>query len=279
MEHIALILTASAGLIGAAFARLLADEFKAWAPSLISYILRIAIRTLPPASRERCAEEWESHINDLPGDLSKITAACGKLVAAWRIAAEAFGLSKRAFDLVLVVPALLILLPLMALTALAIRLDSPGPVIFRQTRRGLNGRQFAILKFRTMTVQENGQTDAQASEDNPRVTAIGRLLRAVNFDEVPQLLNVLKGDMSLIGPRPHALAHDDYFETILSDYPFRHQVKPGITGWAQCNGARRATPSERVKLDLWYINNWSFWLDIRILIRTVYEVLRKRNGY
>jgi hypothetical protein len=126
MEHIALILTASAGLIGAAFARLLADEFKAWAPSLISYILRIAIRTLPPASRERCAEEWESHINDLPGDLSKITAACGKLVAAWRIAAEAFGLSKRAFDLVLVVPALLILLPLMALTAVAIRLDSPG---------------------------------------------------------------------------------------------------------------------------------------------------------
>jgi len=135
-----------------------------------------------------------------------------------------------------------------------------------------------------MTVQENGPAVAQASKDDPRVTAIGRLLRSASIDELPQLLNVLKGDMSLIGPRPHALAHDDYFETILSDYAFRHHVKPGITGWAQCNGARGATPSvehisERVKLDLWYINNWSFWLDIRILIRTFFVVLGRQNAY
>jgi undecaprenyl-phosphate galactose phosphotransferase/putative colanic acid biosynthesis UDP-glucose lipid carrier transferase len=135
-----------------------------------------------------------------------------------------------------------------------------------------------------MTVQENGPAVAQATRDDPRVTAIGRLLRSASIDELPQLLNVLKGDMSLIGPRPHALAHDDYFENILSDYAFRHHVKPGITGWAQCNGARGATPSiehisERVKLDLWYINNWSFWLDIQILIKTFFEVLRKRNAY
>lgn len=116
------------------------------------------------------------------------------------------------------------------------------------------------------------------------MTSIGRLLRSASIDELPQLLNVLKGDMSLIGPRPHALAHDSYFEKILGDYAFRHHVKPGITGWAQCNGARGATPSvehisERVKLDLWYINNWSLWLDIQILIKTAFEVLRKRNAY
>jgi Undecaprenyl-phosphate glucose phosphotransferase len=192
--------------------------------------------------------------------------------------------AKRVMDIVVASLALIFFLPVMALTAIAIKLDGPGPVIFRQHRNGFNGRQFVIFKFRTMTVQENGPAVAQATRDDPRVTAIGRLLRSASIDELPQLLNVLKGDMSLIGPRPHALAHDNYFENILSDYAFRHHVKPGITGWAQCNGARGATPSiehisERVKLDLWYINNWSFWLDIQILIKTFFEVLRKRNAY
>ena len=135
-----------------------------------------------------------------------------------------------------------------------------------------------------MKVQENGPAVLQATRDDPRVTSIGRLLRSASIDELPQLLNVLIGDMSLIGPRPHALAHDSYFENVLSDYAFRHHVKPGITGWAQCNGARGETPSiehisERVKLDLWYINNWSLWLDIQIIIKTFFEVLRKRNAY
>ena len=172
----------------------------------------------------------------------------------------------------------------MLISAIAIKIDSAGPVLFRQRRSGFNGRQFHIFKFRTMTVQENGPAVLQATPDDPRVTSIGRLLRSASIDELPQLLNVLKGDMSLIGPRPHALAHDNYFENVLSDYAFRHHVKPGMTGWAQCNGARGATPSvehisERVKLDLWYINNWSLWLDIQILIQTFYEVLRKRNAY
>ena len=191
---------------------------------------------------------------------------------------------KRVIDIVVASLALIFFLPVMVLTAIAIKLDSEGPVIFRQARKGFNGRQFAIFKFRTMTVQENGPIVAQASRDDPRVTAIGRLLRSASIDELPQLLNVLKGDMSLIGPRPHALAHDSYFQDIVSDYAYRHHVKPGITGWAQCNGARGATPSiehisERVKLDLWYINNWSLWLDIQILIKTFFEVLRKRNAY
>jgi Undecaprenyl-phosphate glucose phosphotransferase len=193
-------------------------------------------------------------------------------------------LAKRVMDIVLAAVALLFFLPLMILTAIAIRLDSPGPVIFRQNRNGFNGRQFVIFKFRTMTVQENDSAVLQAKRDDPRVTSIGRLLRSASIDELPQLFNVLMGDMSLIGPRPHALAHDSHFENVLSNYAYRHHVKPGITGWAQCNGARGETPtveriSERVKFDLWYINNWSFWLDIQILIKTFFEVLRKRNAY
>jgi Undecaprenyl-phosphate glucose phosphotransferase len=191
---------------------------------------------------------------------------------------------KRTIDILMAALALIFFSPIMALTAIAIKLDNPGPVIFRQHRKGFNGKQFVIFKFRTMTVQENGPAVAQATRDDPRVTGIGRLLRSTSIDELPQLLNVLKGDMSLVGPRPHALAHDSHFETILSDYAFRHHVKPGITGWAQCNGARGATPSiehisKRVKLDLWYINNWSLWLDVQILARTFFEVMRKRNAY
>jgi Undecaprenyl-phosphate glucose phosphotransferase len=191
---------------------------------------------------------------------------------------------KRAMDILAAGLGLILFLPVMALTAIAMKLDGPGPIIFKQARKGFNGRQFVMFKFRSMSVQENGPVVVQAARDDPRVTAIGRLLRSASIDELPQLLNVLKGDMSLIGPRPHALAHDNYFENILSDYAFRHHVKPGITGWAQCNGARGATPSvehisERVKLDLWYINNWSLWLDIQILIKTFFEVVRKRNAY
>jgi Undecaprenyl-phosphate glucose phosphotransferase len=191
---------------------------------------------------------------------------------------------KRLVDIVVASVALLVSVPVMLLTAIAIKLDGPGPIIFRQLRKGFNGQHFVMLKFRTMTVQENGAEVAQATRNDPRVTGIGKLLRASSIDELPQLINVLSGEMSLIGPRPHALAHDSQFEKILSDYAFRHHVKPGITGWAQCNGARGATPKieqiqERVKLDLWYINNWSLWLDFQILIKTFFEVLRKRNAF
>jgi Undecaprenyl-phosphate glucose phosphotransferase len=191
---------------------------------------------------------------------------------------------KRLMDVIVASLALFFFFPVMVLTAIAIKLDSRGPVIFRQHRKGFNRQQFTMFKFRTMIVQENGPAVIQATRNDPRVTSIGRLLRSASIDELPQLLNVLKGDMSVIGPRPHALAHDTHFENLLSDYAFRHHVKPGITGWAQCNGARGATPSvehisERVKLDLWYINNWSLWLDIQILIKTFFEVLRKRNAY
>jgi Undecaprenyl-phosphate glucose phosphotransferase len=191
---------------------------------------------------------------------------------------------KRIVDVVMATVALIALFPLMLFTGLAIKLDGPGPVIFRQNRKGFNGQQFVMFKFRTMTVQENGDLVTQAARNDPRVTRIGKLLRASSVDELPQLMNVLRGDMSLIGPRPHALAHDNYFEKVLEDYAFRHHVKPGMTGWAQVHGLRGATPtidviSRRVKMDLWYINNWSLWLDVQIFFKTFFEVLRKRNAY
>jgi Undecaprenyl-phosphate glucose phosphotransferase len=191
---------------------------------------------------------------------------------------------KRAMDLTIGTVALLLFMPIIALTALAIKLDGAGPVFFLQNRRGFSGRQFVMFKFRSMTVQENGPTVTQATRDDPRVTRIGRLLRAASIDELPQLINVIRGEMSLVGPRPHALAHDNYFENLLQDYAFRHHVKPGMTGWAQVNGLRGATPSvdqiaRRVEMDLWYINNWSLWFDVQILIKTFFEVLRKRNAF
>jgi Undecaprenyl-phosphate glucose phosphotransferase len=191
---------------------------------------------------------------------------------------------KRAIDLSIGMLALILFTPIMALTALAIKLDGDGPIVFLQNRRGFNGRQFVMFKFRTMTAQENGDVITQATRDDPRVTRIGKFLRAASVDELPQLLNVLQGEMSLVGPRPHALAHDNHFEKLLQDYAFRHHVKPGMTGWAQVNGLRGATPSvdliaRRVEMDLWYINNWSLWLDVQILMKTLFEVLRKRNAF
>jgi undecaprenyl-phosphate galactose phosphotransferase/putative colanic acid biosynthesis UDP-glucose lipid carrier transferase len=191
---------------------------------------------------------------------------------------------KRAMDLAIGTLALIFFVPVMALTAIAIKLDGPGPVFFLKSRKGFNCRQFVMFKFRTMTVQENGGIVIQATRNDPRVTKIGRLLRVASVDELPQLINVIRGEMSLVGPRPHALAHDNYFEKLLQDYAFRHHVKPGMTGWAQVNGLRGATPSleqiaRRVEMDLWYINNWSLWFDLQILVKTFFEVLRKRNAF
>jgi putative colanic acid biosysnthesis UDP-glucose lipid carrier transferase len=188
---------------------------------------------------------------------------------------------KRALDLIVSITAIAFCLPLFLIVAMAIKLDSPGPVIFRQRRRGLEAREFIIFKFRTMTVLEDGPVVTQACRDDRRVTYVGKFLRRSSLDELPQLFNVLWGDMSLVGPRPHALAHDDHYRVHIADYACRHYVKPGITGWAQVNGLRGETASfeqmaDRVKLDLWYINNWSLGLDLNILLRTCFEVLRDR---
>jgi Undecaprenyl-phosphate glucose phosphotransferase len=190
---------------------------------------------------------------------------------------------KRAADIALSAVAIVALLPMMAMIAVAIVMDSPGPVLFRQTRNGFNGKSFSILKFRSMRVLENGPTIRQVTRDDPRVTHFGRILRRTNLDELPQLLNVLRGDMSLVGPRPHAAAHNTEYERLIATYAFRYHVKPGITGWAQVNGYRGETKTvdlmqKRVELDLWYINNWSIWLDFGILLRTFVRELRP-SGY
>jgi undecaprenyl-phosphate galactose phosphotransferase/putative colanic acid biosynthesis UDP-glucose lipid carrier transferase len=192
--------------------------------------------------------------------------------------------SKRFVDLVGTSIGLIILAPLMLLSAVAIMIDSPGPIFFRQRRNGFNVKPFSIFKFRTMTVMEDGQTVVQAKRLDPRVTRVGRILRRSSIDEVPQLFNVLMGEMSLVGPRPHALAHDDHYGDLLSEYAFRHHVKPGITGWAQVRGYRGETArveqmKGRVDCDLWYINNWSLALDLKILVLTCLELTRRSNAY
>jgi undecaprenyl-phosphate galactose phosphotransferase/putative colanic acid biosynthesis UDP-glucose lipid carrier transferase len=191
---------------------------------------------------------------------------------------------KRALDLVLASTLLIALLPLLLLVAVLIKLESPGPVIFSQRRKGFSGREFRIFKFRTMKVLEDGHVIPQTRRNDPRVTRVGRILRATSIDELPQLLNVLRGHMSLVGPRPHAVAHDDGYSKVIAKYAFRQHVKPGLTGWAQVNGFRGETArielmERRVDCDLWYIKNWSFWLDLRILVLTCFEVLRSRNAY
>lgn len=193
-------------------------------------------------------------------------------------------LSKRLVDIVGASLGLIILTPLMILSAIAIKCDSVGPVFFRQRRNGFNANQFSIFKFRTMTVMEDGAMVVQAKRFDPRVTKVGKVLRRSSIDEVPQLFNVLTGDMSLVGPRPHALAHDDHYGNLLSEYAFRHHVKPGITGWAQVRGYRGETArveqmKGRVDCDLWYINNWSLALDLKILVLTCLELTRSRNVY
>jgi Undecaprenyl-phosphate glucose phosphotransferase len=190
---------------------------------------------------------------------------------------------KRSFDVTLAGLALVMCAPMMALVALAIRLDSPGPVLFRQTRHGFNGRPFRIFKFRTMTVMEDGAVVRQATRGDQRVTRVGRVLRRTSLDELPQLLNVLLGDMSMVGPRPHAVAHDTYFGQLIASYAQRHHVKPGLTGLAQVNGFRGETPtlesmSQRVQYDLRYVDQWSLWLDIKIVLKTAWVVLHP-NAY
>jgi Undecaprenyl-phosphate glucose phosphotransferase len=192
--------------------------------------------------------------------------------------------AKRAFDVTVAMLGLFAIAPFLLVISLAVLLESPGPALFRQARGGFNGRAFHILKFRTMRVMEDGPMITQATSNDRRLTRIGGWLRRSSVDELPQLINVLRGDMSLVGPRPHALAHDAQYSSLISNYPYRHHVKPGITGWAQVNGLRGETArislmKQRIDLDLWYVTNWSFWLDLRILFWTVLEVFRRRNAF
>jgi putative colanic acid biosysnthesis UDP-glucose lipid carrier transferase len=193
-------------------------------------------------------------------------------------------LAKRSTDLTLAGVALVFLLPFLLLVAAAIFVESGGPIIFRQVRGGLHGRPFTIWKFRTMRVLENGDAITQAQKRDPRVTRLGAVLRKTSIDELPQLWNVVRGDMSIVGPRPHALAHDRYYGNLVAGYATRQCVKPGLTGLAQVEGCRGETSSlndmaRRVLLDVRYIAEWSYWLDIKIIARTAITVLFEKDVY
>ncbi len=194
------------------------------------------------------------------------------------------GLTKRISDVILASLITICILPLMAVIALVVRLSSPGPAVFRQLRYGLDGRQITVYKFRTMTVMENGPEIRQASLDDARITRIGKFLRRYSLDELPQLINVLQGRMSLVGPRPHAVAHNEMYRKLIKGYMSRHKVLPGITGLAQVNGLRGETKNieqmeARVHYDLEYLRHWSVFLDIKILAKTVFKMLNDRTAY
>lgn len=207
-----------------------------------------------------------------------VVAMCETPFAGYR------GVAKRVTDLGVSLALCPLLVPVMLIIAALVKMSSPGPVIFRQRRYGLDGRQIMIYKFRTMTVTEDGPQIAQATREDKRVTSIGRFLRRYSLDELPQLINVLQGRMSLVGPRPHAVAHNEEYRKLIKGYMVRHKVRPGITGLAQINGCRGETAQleqmqARVSYDLEYLRHWTLLLDIKILIQTLLQWLHSEKAY
>jgi len=180
---------------------------------------------------------------------------------------------KRATDVIFSMAIMVVLLPILLTIALAIKLESPGPIIFKQRRYGLNGDEMRVYKFRSMTVVDDGAEIVQAQQNDPRITKLGAFLRRTSLDELPQFFNVLQGKMSIVGPRPHAVAHNELYRKKIKGYMLRHKARPGITGWAQIHGLRGETETldkmkARIEYDLEYLRNWSLWLDLWIMIRT-----------
>ncbi len=191
---------------------------------------------------------------------------------------------KRLFDIVVSLSALIFILPFLAVVAILIKLDTPGPVFFLQRRSGLNGKLFNIYKFRSMTVAENGDRVVQAKANDKRVTRVGRILRRTSLDEVPQLINILRGEMSFVGPRPHALAHDTEFAIAVPSYTRRFQTRPGLTGLAQVRGFRgeihcREDLERRIEADIEYIETWTFMTDVAMVLKTVPLVFGDKRAY
>jgi putative colanic acid biosynthesis UDP-glucose lipid carrier transferase len=207
------------------------------------------------------------------------------LIAAWTTPFSGMqSVLKRGIDIVFASLAIVCLAPLMLVIAIAVKLSSPGPILFKQRRYGLNGQEIIVYKFRSMTVMEDGNTITQATRNDNRVTQVGAFLRRTSLDELPQFLNVLQGRMSIVGPRPHAILHNEQYRKLISGYMLRHKVKPGITGLAQVHGFRGETDTlekmqKRVEYDLQYIKNWSLGLDLTIICKTALVFLQDRNAY
>lgn len=194
------------------------------------------------------------------------------------------GIVKRGSDIILSIIILLLISPIMVIIAMSIALTSPGAIIFQQRRYGLNGEEIMVSKFRSMTVCEDGDTVQQAQKNDRRVTTVGAFLRKTSLDELPQFFNVLQGRMSIVGPRPHAIVHNELYRTMIKGYMVRHKIKPGITGWAQVNGWRGETNTldkmkKRIDYDLAYLQNWSLRLDLYIIMKTITVVIKDKNAY
>jgi len=194
------------------------------------------------------------------------------------------GFVKRVSDIVLSTLILLLISPIMLLLAIGVKLSSPGPVLFRQRRYGLDGQDIVVYKFRSMTACDDGDKVVQATRNDKRVTRFGAFIRKTSLDELPQFINVIQGRMSIVGPRPHAVAHNEEYRKLIKGYMIRHKVKPGITGWAQVNGLRGETDTidkmkMRIDYDLDYLRQWTLWLDIKIITRTILLVVMDRQAY
>jgi len=277
MEHLIVIGLGLLGVIGAVFSKLLADEFKAWAPSLVATIIAAAVRHLPPAKRERFAEEWEAHVDGVPGEIGKIAVACGCLTAAWKIAAGPFGASKRILDVVLATCLVVSTAPLIIVIFIALGASSSFHIFFRDARVGRHGKRFEVLRFRTMAVDasdrlqkylaespeaEREWNDTRRLQFDPRVTGIGRILRVSSLDELPQLFNVLKGDMSIVGPAP--ATEEDLKKLAAADDGYT-VCKPGLMGIFR--------PGRDAKSIADYHRNWSLMLDVKIILSVIGEVM------
>ncbi|OYY50918.1 MAG: undecaprenyl-phosphate glucose phosphotransferase [Methylophilaceae bacterium 17-44-8] len=194
------------------------------------------------------------------------------------------GFIKRGSDILLTMIILVLISPLILAVAIGVKMTSKGPILFKQRRYGLDAEQILVYKFRSMTVEENGETVTQATKNDVRITPFGRFIRRTSLDELPQFINVLQGRMSIVGPRPHAVAHNEMYRKVIKGYMIRHKVKPGITGWAQVNGLRGETDTvdkmeARIEYDLDYLRSWSLGFDLKIIVRTVLLVFKDRNAY
>jgi len=276
----------------------LLGSFNDLAPYIRDHSIKEVYITLPLSSQPRIAEMLENiqgttasvyYVPDIPG----ISLVQGRLqdlngVPVLGICETPFtGMNevlKRASDVVLASLILVLIAPVLLLIAIGVKLSSPGPVIFKQRRNGLDGEEITIYKFRSMRTMDNGPIVKQATKDDPRITPFGAILRRTSLDELPQFINVLQGRMSIVGPRPHAVAHNELYRQAIKGYMVRHKVRPGITGWAQVNGFRGETETvekmkARVEYDLDYLRNWSLWLDLRIILRTIRLVFFDRGAY
>ncbi len=230
---------------------------------------KVSIRVFPDVFQIMASEVTISDLGGLPLLTIRDVALRG-----WKLTL------KRGVDIMLSSIFLLFASPIMMLTAIAIKLDSPGPVFFVQERMGLDAKPFKMLKFRSMRQDAEAQGPGWTTKNDPRRTRIGSLIRKTSIDELPQFINVLMGDMSLVGPRPEQPAYVEQFRQSIPRYMDRHREKAGITGWAQINGLRGDTSiAERTKYDLWYIENWSLWLDFKIMLRTAFRILLDRAAY